>query len=172
MFANQGSVAVREARSRRPKTHTDSGPAAPKPPAGRALGWSAGRMLILTLAAGIAVLGSLLAAPVASAGPEYNEQGPAGTINITLRPFDAGRIALTYDIVHTQGATGMEVTLSPVGLNSASSSSTFGGGRATKTVIYPYTAGDQVSVGVHVKFLTPHGIQDNSASPFVVSYPR
>ncbi|MFE7796889.1 hypothetical protein [Nocardia sp. NPDC057440] len=172
MFADEGSLAVCEVGSHRPKSQAGSDSAIPRLAVGGASSLGLVRMFILAIATGLAMLGSLLVAPAASAGPEYYQQGPAGSINITLRPFDAGRIALTYDIVNTQGATGMEVTLSPVGLNSESSSSTFGGGRATKTVIYPYTAGDQVSVGVHVKFLTPHGVQDNSANPFVVSYPR
>ncbi|WP_280446374.1 hypothetical protein [Nocardia brasiliensis] len=157
-FTVQDSAAMRDTSTRRPKAQIRSGTLI--------------RAFALAIAGGLAMLGSILAAPAASAGPEYSQNGPAGSVYITLRPFDQGRIALTYDLVNTQGATGMEVTLSPVGLNSASSSSTFGGSRASKTVIYPYTAGDQVSVGVHVKFLPPHGIQDNSANPFVVSYPR
>lgn len=58
------------------------------------------------------------------------------------------------------------MTLTPVGLNAAARTDTFGGSRVRSTVLYPYTPGGQVSVGVHVVFLS-----HDSADPFVVSYP-
>ncbi|MET9026879.1 hypothetical protein ABZW96_14875 [Nocardia sp. NPDC004168] len=172
MFTVQGSAALREAGFHRPASQAVSEAAISRPAVGGASSPRSVRIFFLAIATALAMLGSLFVAPAASAAPEYYQQGPAGSVNITLRPFDQGRIALTYDLVNTQGATGMEVTLTPVGLNSKSTTSSFGGSRASKTVIYPYTTGEQVSVGVHVKFLTSHGVQDNSANPFIVSYPR
>lgn len=79
---------------------------------------------------------------------------------------------MSYDFVNTQGAVSTEITLTPVGLNADPSTQFHGGNHATGMVIYQYVEGEQVSVGLHVVFLTPHGVQDNSAKPIVVSYPE
>ena len=116
---------------------------------------------------------SIAAISPAVAAPEYNDSGPAGTASVSLRPFgETGQLALSYNFVNTQGATATEITLTPVGLNSESATYSYGGNRASGMVIYPYVEGEQVSVGLHVVFLTPFGVQDNSANPIVVSFPR
>lgn len=126
----------------------------------------------MLLAICASLLLSIAAALPAIAAPEYNESGPAGTASVSLRPFGQGQLALSYTFVDTQGATATEITLTPVGLNSDASTYSYGGNRASGMVIYPYVEGEEVSVGLHVIFLTPVGVQDNSANPIVVSYPR
>lgn len=82
-----------------------------------------------------------------------------------------GQLALTYDLDNTAGATGGSVTLTPVGLNAAPRTDTVAEARVRSTVLSPYTPGRPGQRRVHVVFLTPEGVQDDSADPFVVSYP-
>jgi hypothetical protein len=89
-----------------------------------------------------------------------------------LRPLNATTPQLEHHFVNTQGALTTYVELSPVGLDSKSPIYTYGGPKADQIVHYNYRPRGQVSVGVHVKYLMSVGVQDNSANPYIVSYPR
>lgn len=147
---------------------------------GRRIGWArrtrlgAGRLTVV-LSVLSALLGAgVLVAPAAFAAPEIQDAGPAGTAVITLRPYgnDPNTLALTYNLVNSQGATATEITLTPVGLNADSKTRSFAGNSAYGMELYKYTPGAQVSVGIHIVFLTPSGVQNNSRHPYVVTYPK
>lgn len=149
------------------KHQTATAPPAPLP--GRHLR----RVATILTALAALLLVTTLTAPTALAVPEINTTGPAGTAHVVLRPFGGiHTLQLTYSFVNTQGATATHITLTPVGLNAKSTEHDYIGNRADGTILYTYNPGDLVSVGIHVVFLTPFGVQDNSRKPLVVSYPK
>lgn len=129
-------------------------------------------LLVVGLALACFLVSMVADAPAAWAAPVINDAGPAGTAHIILRPLNATTLQLEYHFVNTQGALTTYVELSPVGLDSKSTIYTYGGPKADQIVHYNYRPGEQVSVGVHVKYLMSVGVQDNSANPYIVSYPR
>lgn len=80
--------------------------------------------------------GRVIDAPAARAAPEIHDAGPAGVAHISLRPYgnDPYTLALTYNIVNTQGAT--QTTFTPVGLSADSKTRNFTGNSAFGMELY------------------------------------
>ena len=81
---------------------------------------------------------------------------------------------LVYDFVNTDGAFAGRVDFSPVGFGvKTPAPNRFVGSRVRGVLVFPYTPGTQVSVGLHVLFVTADGGDEaNSLNPYVVTYPQ
>lgn len=147
------------------------GPAAARATPGRR------RMPRSLLAAAVtAVLLLLAGAGSASASTEIHDRGPSGTADITLRPSttNPNQLMLIYHFVNTDGAFAGRVDFSPVGFAvKTPSPNRFVGSQVRGVLLFPYTPGTSVSVGVHVLFVTADGSDEtNSLNPYVVTYPQ